>query len=100
MRNLLSMLMLTVFTIFAVALSTQAQSAPMQKETPPPGGPPKPFHLPEIQRFTLPNGLQVTMVPYGSIPKVEISVAVRAGNLNESAAQISLADITGELMKE
>jgi len=97
MRNLLSILM---FTIFAVALTTQAQSAPMQKQTPPAGGPPKPFHLPEIQRFSLPNGLQVTMVPYGSIPKVEISVAVRAGNLNESASQISLADITGELMKE
>ena len=97
MRNLLSVL---IFTIFAVALTTQAQSAPMQKQTPPAGGPPKPFHLPEIQRFSLPNGLQVTMVPYGSIPKVEISVAVRAGNLNESASQISLADITGELMKE
>ncbi len=97
MRNLLTILMPT---IFAVALMTQAQSAPMEKQTPPAGGPPKPFHLPEIQRFSLPNGLQVTMVPYGSIPKVEISVAVRAGNLNESASQISLADITGELMKE
>jgi predicted Zn-dependent peptidase len=95
MRNLLSILMLTIFAVFATA-----QSAPMQKQTPPPGGPPKPFHLPEIQRFTLPNGLQVTMVPYGSIPKVEINIAVRAGNLNESASQIWLADLTGDLMKE
>lgn len=86
--------------IVAVALAAQAQSAPMQKQAPPAVGPPKPFHLPEIQRFTLPNGLQVTMVPYGSIPKVLVDVVVRAGNLNESATQTWLADLTGEMMKE
>jgi zinc protease len=71
-----------------------------QKQTPPEGGPPKPFVLPEKQTFTLPNGLQVTMVPYGSIPKVTIDVTVRAGNLNESADQVWLVDLMGRLMKE
>jgi predicted Zn-dependent peptidase len=100
MRNLLSLLPLTMFAILAMVVPAGAQNSDMQKQTPPAGGPPKPFHLPEIQKFTLPNGLQVTMVPYGSIPKVEINVVVRAGNLNESASQTWLADITGELMKE
>src|SRR5581483_1227832 len=70
------------------------------KQTPPPGAPPKPFRLPHFEKFTLPNGLQVTMVPYGSIPKVAISVAVRSGTINESAQQTWLADLTGQLMKE
>ena len=71
-----------------------------QKQTPPEGGPPKPFKLPQKQTFALPNGVQVTMVPYGEIPKVTVNVTVRAGNLNESAEQVWLADLTGELIKE
>jgi len=74
--------------------------ASAQKQTPPPGGPPKPFHLPSKETFSLPNGLKVTMVPYGAIPKVTINVTVRAGNLNETASQVWIADITSQLMKE
>jgi len=91
---------LTLFLGLAAAIPAESQSASMEKQTPPPGGPPKPFHLPAIEKFSLPNGLQVTMVPYGSIPKVAISVAIRVGNLNESASQVWLADMTGDLMKE
>ena len=75
-------------------------AAVAQKPTPPPPGPPKPFTVPKAEKFTLPNGLAVTMVPYGTIPKVEVMVAVRAGNLNEAAEQVWLADLTGELLKE
>jgi zinc protease len=71
-----------------------------QKQTPPEGGPPKPFKLPQKQTFALPNGVQVTMVPYGEIPKVTVNVTVRAGNLNESAEQVWLADLTGQMIKE
>jgi predicted Zn-dependent peptidase len=75
-------------------------SAPAQKQTPPAGGPAKPFVLPQSQTFSLPNGLQVTMVPYGKVPKVTIVASVRAGNINEPANQISIADLTGRMMKE
>lgn len=71
-----------------------------QKEAPPKGTTPKAFKIPAKQRFTLPNGMHVTLVPYGSIPKATILVAVRAGNLNESGEQVWLADLTGALMKE
>src|SRR5438045_57336 len=71
-----------------------------QKQTPPEGSPPKPFKLPAKQTFALPNGVKVTMVPYGEIPKVTVNVTVRSGNLNESAEQVWLADLTGELIKE
>jgi zinc protease len=43
-----------------------------QKQQPPEGGPPKPFHLPETLDFTLTNGMKVTLVPYGIVPRVAI----------------------------
>lgn len=88
----------------AVALSaTLAAFAPRasaQKQQPPAGGTPKPFTLPRKETFTLKNGTQVTLVPYGSIPKVTVSAVVLAGNINETAEQVWLADLLGELMKE
>jgi len=71
-----------------------------QKQSPPEGGTPKDFKLPPKTEFTLSNGLAATLVPYGMLPKVTISMIVRAGNLNEAADQVWLADITGDLLKE
>lgn len=82
--------------IFILALATCG----FAKEKPPAGGPPKAFKVPAHTDFTLPNGVKVTLVPYGVIPKVTVEVIVRSGNLNEGANQVWLADITGNLMKE
>ena len=71
-----------------------------QKETPPPGGQPKNFVLPAQQTFSLDNGLAVTLVQYGDVPKVTVELALRTGNIDEAAAEVWLADLTGELMKE
>ena len=71
-----------------------------QKQLPPEGGKPKDFTLPQKQQFKLSNGMEVTLVPYGAIPKVTVSVVVRSGNLNEKEHEVSLADIAGDLMKE
>ena len=71
-----------------------------EKQKPPAGGPPKAFTVPAHTDFTLANGMKVTLVPYGEVPKVTVDVIVRAGNLNEGADQVWLADLTSELMKE
>lgn len=71
-----------------------------QKQLPPEGGKPRDFKLPQKQQFTLENGLSVTMVPYGSLPKVTVSVIIRSGNLNEQSNEVWLADVTGDMMKE
>lgn len=71
-----------------------------QKQTPPEGTAPKPFAVPANETYTLPNGMKVTLVPYGIIPKAAISVAVDAGNLNEGKNRVGVADLTGELLKE
>jgi len=70
------------------------------RDTPPAGGPPKSFNVPPHQDFTLPNGLKVTIIPYGDVPKVTVDIIVRSGNLNEAENQVWLADITGDMMKE
>jgi zinc protease len=44
--------------------------------------------------------MKVTLVPYGNLPKVTLSLVVRTGNLNEPADMPGLADLAGKLMKE
>jgi predicted Zn-dependent peptidase len=71
-----------------------------QRQTPPEGGPAKAFSVPANETYTLPNGLKVTLVPYGIIPKAAISLAVDAGQINEGSARAGAADLTANLMKE
>jgi predicted Zn-dependent peptidase len=77
-----------------------ALPAMAEKQKPPVGDAPRPFVLPTVDRFTLPNGIEVALVPYGSVPKVEVLAVVRAGNINEGADQVWLSDLTSLLMKE
>lgn len=83
----------------ATALSTPAYGQE-GKETPPPGGEPRDFRIPETASFALDNGMEVTLAPYGWLPKATVQLVVRAGNVNEAADQVWLADLTGDLMME
>jgi zinc protease len=83
-----------------IAIAAGALSFAQQKEQPPQGGPPKPFHLARTEDFTLANGMKVTLVPYGVVPRVAIRAFVSAGGVNESANQVWLSRLTGLLMKE
>ena len=69
---------------------------PAAPEAPPAPGPTPPFELPATTVFTLPNGLKVTLVPYGAVPKTHVSLVVRLGNVDEPAKQTGLADLTGQ----
>jgi len=88
----------SILIVAAVLLAVVLVMA--EKQTPPPGGAPRDFSLPPANNFTLDNGLQATLVQYGKLPKVTISVRIRAGNLNETSEQIWLADLMGDLMEE
>jgi predicted Zn-dependent peptidase len=70
------------------------------KETPPAPGPARPFALPKPKRFTLDNGLAVTLVPWGNVPKVQVDLVVRSGNVYEKAGEVWLSDLTGKLVRE
>jgi zinc protease len=91
--------MLLPFSSPIFAQATSDAAAP-QKQTPPPGSAPKAFTVPAHETYSLPNGMKVSLVPYGNIPKVTVSLALRSGNIDESTDKLGLADITGELMKE
>jgi predicted Zn-dependent peptidase len=74
--------------------------ASAQKQTPPEGGTPRDFQLPEKKLNKLPNGLGSTLVQYGAIPKVNINVIIKTGNIHEGPNEVWLGDLTGNLMRE
>lgn len=70
-----------------------------EKETPPAGGTPKDFTIPAKETVEFENGLRVTMVPFGAVPKATVNVIVRSGNLNEGE-NTWLADLSGDFLLE
>ncbi|HZX75149.1 MAG TPA: insulinase family protein, partial [Cyclobacteriaceae bacterium] len=82
-----------------LALTIEFQSL-AQKQTPPAGGTPKDFKLPEKKISQLPNGLKSTLVNYGAIPKVSVQLIIKTGNVHEGPNEVWLADLTGKLMEE
>jgi predicted Zn-dependent peptidase len=86
----------TLMGFIAAAFVASVASA---QQTPPPPGPPRPFQLPTPTTATLDNGVKMTFVDFGAIPKVTIVITVRTGGLNEGG-QTWLSDLTGDLMKE
>lgn len=94
MKRTINLITITLFLVLIV------QTGFPQKQTPPEGGQPKDFTLPQKTTFKLDNGLKVTMVEYGTLPKVSVRLVVRAGNVNEAQDQVWLADLTGDMLKE
>ena len=98
-KNMLKKISLRL-CVSALMLSTSAIIGFAQKETPPAGGQPKPFVFPKQDTYTLPNGMKVTLVQYGAVPKVAMQAIVRAGTLNEKAEQRWVSDIVATMLKE
>jgi zinc protease len=71
-----------------------------QKQAPPEGGAPKAFTVPASETYVLSNGMKVTLVPYGIIPKAAISLAVDVGEIDEGSGRVGVASLTTDLMKE
>jgi len=92
----------TVACLFALAMLAapilEAQAP--ARELPPPLGKPKPFLLPPKRELTLPNGMKVTLVRFGTVPKVSIYCDVRTGHIDEKSNEVALSDVTGEMMRE
>ena len=87
--------------LFAVAvLAPVVVISAQKKETPPAPAPAKDFVIPAPKRFTLANGMPVTMVPFGQVPKVTVRLVVDAANVHETKDQVWLADLTGNMLRE
>ncbi len=81
--------------LFAVVANTFAQ-----KQIPPAGGQPKPFVFPKQEVYTLPNGMKVTLVPYGSVPKVAFQAVIYAGTKDDAKGKKALSEMVGMMLKE
>ena len=90
----------TSFLFAAVAVTAAALPLAAQRETPPAPGKPSDFVVPPKREFTLDNGMEVTLVPYGTIPKVTVRLVTRVGNVNETVQQTWLADLMSDLMEQ
>jgi zinc protease len=86
----------------AALLFALAAAAPLfaEKQVPPAPGKPKDFQVPAPRKITLENGLGVTFVTYGTVPKVTVRLSVRTGNIDEKADQVWLGDLMGDLLAQ
>jgi len=87
-----------VNALIALALVAAAES--QAREAAPPPATPKPFRVPAPRRLQLDNGLKITLVEYGAVPKARVALSVRSGNIDEAADQVWLADLTGDALIE
>lgn len=70
------------------------------QETPPPGGTPKGFTLPEREEITLDNGLKVVLVPWGQVPKATVYLVTKTGYVHEQEDQVWLTRLLAKMMEE
>ncbi|HET6930779.1 MAG TPA: pitrilysin family protein [Candidatus Acidoferrum sp.] len=96
----MNMTMKKLCLLATAGLILQISPAVAQRQAPPEGGPPKGFTVPANETYSLPNGMKVTLVPYGIIPKAAISLAVDAGETNGGTSRTGVAGLTTDLMKE
>jgi predicted Zn-dependent peptidase len=71
-----------------------------QKETPPTPGTPKDFRVPPRRTITLPNGMKVSFIRYGTVPKVTLSLDVATGAIDEAPDEVQLAGLTASMLLE
>jgi predicted Zn-dependent peptidase len=80
-------------------LAAPAVAQPGNYPPMPKAGPPKPFSVPAFESYRLPNGMQVTLVPYGIVPKVTVSLRLYASSLNEGTST-GLVTLTAQMLRE
>ena len=76
-----------------------AQVAPVWPPMPTPGPAPE-FAVPSATRFTLANGIPVTLVTTGAVPLVELQLNVYAGSSADPVGKEGLARMTADLLNE
>ncbi len=89
---------IALLLLCSFAAPVAAQDA--ARQAPPAAGAPKPFRLSEHRTFTLRNGMQVTLVHYGTVPKAVVSLSLETGTIDEPPFGPGLAGLTMDLLLE
>ena len=64
----------------------------------PAANPPRRIELPPIERFTLPNGLQVLALKVDRVPVVNMQLAVKAGRADEPGASVGVSEFAAQML--
>jgi zinc protease len=91
--------LLAIIVALPALLGAQDSTA-RPRETPPAPGTPKNFRVPPRRTFTLPNGLHVTLVPFGRVPKVAVELELRTGIIDQGPNDVSLAAVMSDMLLE
>ncbi|MEZ4399050.1 MAG: insulinase family protein [Kofleriaceae bacterium] len=65
---------------------------------PPPFAAPQALNLPPVERFTLPNGLEVVVVKSTRLPTVGMQLVVKAGRVDEPLARLGVGELTANVL--
>lgn len=82
-----------------LAISAMAPASVLAREVPPAPAAAKPYNLPPLTEFTLPNGMKVTMAQHGNVPKVTVIAKVLTGNIDDGE-NVWLSDLTSAVMEK
>ncbi|WP_425408631.1 M16 family metallopeptidase [Hyphococcus sp.] len=86
-------------TALIASACTFAGAFAQEVEAPPEGGEPRDYTLPKLETYTLRNGMKVTLVPYGRVPKAFVMATVQVGNINDGDTPW-ISDLTADMMGE
>ncbi len=88
------------FAALLVLVSATLAAQPPNRSQPPPLGPPARLTLPEIEKRTLPNGLDVWIVEAHEVPLVQVNLVVHAGSGDDRQGEFGLASLTAAMLDE
>jgi zinc protease len=57
------------------------------------------IQVPDVERVTLPNGMQLFLLEDHELPLIHVSAVIRTGSVYEPADKIGLAGLTGTVMR-
>jgi len=89
------------YTLALAALAFAIPSSAYAADYPPKPavGPTKPYTVPASESYQLPNGMRVTLVPFGQVPKAVVYLAVDSGSADEGA-NTGIASLTAQMLRE
>jgi len=98
MKSLKSILILPLLLLFVTeGLSAQSQKLPRWDEIEYP--PLKNFTKPELDIFTLDNGIEFYLIEDNELPLVNVRVTVRTGGILDPADKTGLTNILGDVLR-
>jgi zinc protease len=84
----------------ALAAADAGEAASLDRTKMPSKGPESAFQLPQRERFSMPNGLDVTLVEHHALPLVSFSIVLPGGSSAEPTERPGLATMVAALMQE